>query len=328
VSTHDIVVIGASAGGVSALRSLVASLPADFPAVVFVVLHVGAHASVLPAILAAAGPNVAAHARHGDPIRPGRILVAPPDHHLLLEDDQVTLTRGPKEHHTRPAIDPLFRSAAIAHGPRAIGVVLTGTLDDGTAGLQAIKECGGLAVVQDPADAECPEMPRIALAHVQVDHCVPLAAMGPLLARLVGQPAAAPQAVPDALAREHGITLQESHTMDELDAIGTPSGLVCPDCQGALWELRGTRPPRYRCHTGHAFSLSSLKATLDTATEEALWSAIRALQEKAQVLRRSAAAARAEGAAADHVSAAEAMAAHVQQQANALRAMVEREQDA
>lgn len=328
MNRRDIVVIGASAGGVSALRALVGSLPADFPAAVFVVLHIGAHASVLPAILAAAGPNVVAHARHGEAIRPGRIVVAPPDHHVLLEESHMVLTRGPKEHHTRPAIDPLFRSAAIAHGPRVIGLVLTGTLDDGTAGLQAVKSCGGVAVVQHPDDAECPDMPRSALEHVEVDHCVALSGMGALLARLVGEPVPAPTVVPDTLAREHGVTLEERRPMDELNAIGTPSGLACPDCHGGLWLIGGAHPPRYRCHTGHAFSLRSLKATMDTATEEALWSAIRALQEKAQLLRHSAATARDAGMSAEQSAQAEAMAVHVQKQADALRDMVQDEQEA
>jgi two-component system, chemotaxis family, protein-glutamate methylesterase/glutaminase len=167
---RDIVVIGASAGGVSALRGLAAALPEKFPAAVLIVLHVGASDSILPQLLAAAGPNTAAHAHDGEALRYGHLMVAPPDHHLLLDQGKARLTRGPKENFARPAIDVLFRSAALEHGPRVIGVVLTGRLDDGTAGLQAIKRCGGVAIVQDPATAEAPNMPASALEYVKIDY--------------------------------------------------------------------------------------------------------------------------------------------------------------
>lgn len=180
------IVVGASAGGVSALVDLAATLPADLPAVVGVVLHVGSQHSILPELLSAHGPLRAVHPRHGERLVPGRIFVAPPDHHMLFTPDGVQLTRGPRENHSRPAIDPLFRSAALHWRDRAIGVVLTGDLDDGTAGLAAIKDCGGTAIVQDPATAFEPSMPASALAHVAVDGCLPLAAIGPALAQLVG----------------------------------------------------------------------------------------------------------------------------------------------
>ena len=180
-----IVVIGASAGGVEALGFLAAALPDDFAAAVLVVLHVGAHNSVLPWLLNQRGPLPACHPRDGDPIRPGHIYVAPPDHHLLVEPGRVRLVRGPRENWARPAVDPLFRSAARAYGPGVVGVILTGGLNDGTAGLFEIKRRGGLAVVQDPADAISPGMPRSALRHVVVDHCLPLRNIPALLAELV-----------------------------------------------------------------------------------------------------------------------------------------------
>ena len=185
---RDLIVVGASAGGVSALLALCAQLPADLPAAVLIVLHIGTHTSVLPALLTSRGNDRAVHAEHGQRIEPGTLYLAPPDHHMLVEDGRIRLTRGPKEHHTRPAIDPLFRTAALDYGPRTIGVVLTGRLDDGTAGLQAIKDRGGLAVVQDPADAEHPSMPRSALQSVRVDGCVPLAELGQTLARWLQAP--------------------------------------------------------------------------------------------------------------------------------------------
>lgn len=325
MTRRDIVVVGASAGGVRALRELAARLPPAFPAAVCVVLHVGPYPSTLPQLLSAAGPNPAAHAGHGEPLLPGRVYVAPPDHHLLLQEGTLQLVRGPKEHHTRPAVDPLFRSAALSAGPRVIGVLLTGLLDDGTAGLQAIKECGGLAVVQDPADAEEPAMPQAALRSVQVDHCVPLDRIGALLTQLVQAPVpeqAAP--VPERLVREHRAGLQDENAMDALRGIASPSSLVCPDCKGTLWEVTGSQPPRYRCHTGHAFSLQSLAAVQAQATEDALWSAVRALQEKELLLRRIASLHRSNGdPAAAHD--AEREAERIHEQARVLRRMTQAE---
>lgn len=322
MARRDIVVIGASAGGVQALRKLAAALPGDFAAAVCVVLHVGTFRSSLPKLLEAAGPLPAAHAGDGNVLRHGRILVALPDHHLLIEGDAVRLTRGPKEHHTRPAVDPLFRSAALGHGPRVIGVLLTGGLDDGSAGLRAIKQCGGLAVVQDPADAEDPGMPAAALQSVAVDHCVPLSGLAPLLAALVHQPTEAPVPTPPKLMHEHLASLGGEKVMDELTQVGVPSTLTCPDCKGTLWEISGSRPPRYRCHTGHAFSLRTLAAAQQEATENALWSAVRALQEKELLLHRIAALDRSAGDEA-HACQVESEAEQLRQQADTLRALVE-----
>jgi len=187
-STEHLVVIGASAGGVAALRRLAAALPPAFPAAVLIVLHLGTHESLLPELMGLDCPLSVAHARDGEALARGTIRIAPPDHHLTVADDRLRLTRGPKEHFARPAIDPLFRSAARAADSRVIGVLLTGMLDDGTVGLQAIKAAGGVAIVQDPDDAEESDMPASALRNVAVDHCVALAQIPPLLARLVAEP--------------------------------------------------------------------------------------------------------------------------------------------
>ena len=184
---RDLVVIGASAGAVQVLLDLAAQLPADFAAAVLVVLHVGSHRSMLPDLMRNPGAIRARHAADGDLLQTGTLAIAPPDLHMLVDDGRIRLRRGPKENHARPAIDPLFRSAALAHGARVIGVLLSGRLADGTAGLQAIKQYGGLAVVQDPADAEQPDMPRSALAQVDVDCCVPAAQLADTLLRLVDE---------------------------------------------------------------------------------------------------------------------------------------------
>lgn len=283
----DLVVVGASAGGVGALRTIVAQLPPDFAAAVLVVLHIGEHRSRLASVLRRAGSLPVDVAADGVLPRPGHIHVAPSDHHLLLHEGRLRLTRGPKEHHTRPAIDPLFRSAALWAGPRTIGVLLSGCNEDGTPGLQAIKSCGGIAIVQDPDDAEEAAMPSSALRRLSVDHCVPAARIAELLVRLAGSPAPQRREPPAALVHEMALCLPPSEDpMDHLRAIGKPSGFSCPDCGGGLFELNGTDPPRLRCHTGHAYTAQTLKDSYDATTEEALRTAIRALQEKQSLMHR------------------------------------------
>ena len=321
-----IVVTGASAGGVLALRRLVAELPADFAAVMLVVLHVGEHASRLPQLLAWAGPLRARHAVNGEKFATGQIYVAPPDHHLLIGADSLVLTRGPKEHHARPAIDPLFRSAALIHRERTIGVVLTGALDDGTAGLAAIKKFGGVAIVQDPDEAQEPSMPLSALKYVDVDRRLPVSLIARELVERTRRPGARAPAdtrEQQVVAHEHAICTAEGDAMEHLAAIGRPSGLVCPDCQGGLWEIERSRPPRYRCHTGHGFTLRTLASAHAEATDEALWSAIRALQEKAIILRRSAQQAALVGDDRAHDD-ADAQAEAAERQATMLRGLAER----
>ena len=287
-SSQQLIVVGASAGGVGALLAIAAGLPPDFAAPILVVLHTGAHRSLLPELISSRGPNAAVTARDGDVPRSGTFHVAPPDHHLLLEGGALRLWRGPKENHARPAIDPLFRSAALACGPRVVGVILTGLLDDGSAGLRAVKDCGGIAVVQDPADAFEPGMPTSALASVEADHVVPLSQMAELLCALA-QPRrpAPPVAAPDALRHEHEASFGATD-MKALKTIGSPSTFTCPDCGGTLFELHDQRPVRFRCHTGHAYSLRSLASMQEQVTEDALWASLRALQEKEAILRRMA----------------------------------------
>jgi two-component system chemotaxis response regulator CheB len=319
---RDIVVIGASAGGVQALRSLAGQLPPDFPACVCIVQHIGEHPTLLPSLMSTRGPNPVGYAVDGAPLQAG-LVVAPPDRHLLIDGDRLRLSAGAKEHHTRPAIDPLFRSAAISAGPRVVGVVLTGCLDDGSAGLQAIRDCGGVTVVQDPADAEHPSMPRSALQLLgTVDHVAPLARLGALLTRLAAEPAPSARPPPGRWVQEQRATGRGPGAFEALQAIGRPTALVCPECQGGLFQIQGDGPPRYRCHTGHAFSLRSMGEAQARATEDALYAAMRALQDKAVVLRQLAELDRLAGDA-KRAAQEQAGADEAEAQANALLRLVE-----
>lgn len=278
-----VIAIGASAGGVEALRAVVTGLPAELPAVVLVVLHIPRQApSALPGILSRSGPLPAVAARHGMLARPGTIYVAPADRHLLIRDGHLELSVGPTENGHRPAIDPLFRSAALAYGAGAIGVVLSGSRDDGAAGLTAIVERGGQAVVQDPEEALHRSMPASALEHVATAHVLPAAKIGTLLGELVGEGAAPlQQPCPDPqLAAEDEIAALGSVTTDTVRS-ARPSGFSCPSCQGVLFELDGEPAPRYRCRVGHAWSPGSLVAEQTEAVDQALWVALRTLEENA-----------------------------------------------
>jgi len=284
---HDIIVLGASAGGVEVLSQLVRNLPADLPAALFIVLHFPAHGtSVLPKILSRAGILPAHHAQDGTKIQPGHIYVAPPDYHLLVKRGYVNLARGPKENSHRPAIDPLFRTAARAYGRRVVGVILSGMLDDGTAGLAVVKRQGGVALAQDPKDALYPSMPTSAIANVEVDHILPLAKMGDALVRLAHEPvAAAENFVSDNMAMEADMAQLDLDALQQDERPGTPSGFACPECGGVLWELPDGLL-RFRCRVGHALGAESLLAEQSEAVEAALWSALRALEESTALTRR------------------------------------------
>jgi two-component system, chemotaxis family, protein-glutamate methylesterase/glutaminase len=284
---HDIVVIGGSAGGVEAMRCLCSGLPKDFPAALFVVVHVSPTSrSILPELLTRAGKLPARHPKQDEAISPGVIYVAPPDLHMLLREGHVMLRRGPHENRTRPAIDPLFRSAAVAYRSRVIGVVLSGLLNDGSAGLVAIKSCGGLSVVQDPDDAIWPEMPRNALAHDSPDHCVPIAKLPELLAKLARTAPGPPMPAPDNLLLEAQIAEQEIAMPVPPLPLGRPSRLSCPQCGGVLNEVSGEGAARFRCQVGHAFSTEVLVAAQNEELERALVSAMRIHRERMTLFRR------------------------------------------
>jgi two-component system chemotaxis response regulator CheB len=285
VTGHDIIVIGASSGGIEALSQLMAQLPEDLPAAIFVVVHVSADfPSYLDQLLDGAGPLMARTAEDGEAIQHGRVYIAPPDNHLLVQQERVRLVHGPRENRSRPAIDPLLRSAAVTYTSRVVGVVLSGLLDDGTAGLLAVKRCGGVTVVQHPDDAICPDMPRSALTHVEVDYCLPIAELGALLNRLGRQEVKSPPRVPEDVLLEVEAMEHIASDIGREDALGTLTPLICPECSGPLWVLHNDKLCRYRCRIGHAFTPRALLAEQDHALEQALWAAVHSMEERVTIL--------------------------------------------
>ena len=285
---HDIVVIGASAGGVEALKQLVSLLPADLQASIFIVLHVPAHGrSVLPDILSRSGPLPAFHPKNGEHIKKGCIYIAPPDQHMTLTRGFITLSRGPKENSHRPAIDPMFRSAARTYGNRVVGIVLTGVLDDGTAGLVAVKIGEGVRVVQDPAEAMYSGMPISAIENDHVEYILTIPEIVKLILKLSQEPVDETKALA-ILQLSHEVQIAEMNTETDDTPPGTPAVFACPDCGGTLWELEEGNLIRFRCRVGHAYTAQSLLASQSDALEDAFWIALRALEESAALARRMA----------------------------------------
>ncbi|MDB5103614.1 MAG: CheB methylesterase [Fibrobacteres bacterium] len=281
-----IVVVGTSAGGMEALIRLVKQLPGDFPAPILVVQHMAADTTgdVLVNSLRRAGKLVCKHPVNGESIQTGCIYVAPSDHHMLVEKGRILVTKGARENRSRPAIDPLFRSAAVTYGSKAIGVILTGYLDDGTSGLIAIHRCGGLCVIQDPKDAAYPDMPQNAMNNVKADYCLPLEEMGALLTRLVAVKARPSPPVPEDLAVESKIAKRVLSDLVSVGALGKQVPFNCPECGGVLWKIAKGNADRYRCHTGHAFTSSVLLAEQTVKIEETLWIALRMFEERKNLL--------------------------------------------
>jgi two-component system chemotaxis response regulator CheB len=288
MKADHLIVVGASAGGVAALLRLFGGMPSDWPTAIAAVLHLPPRSnSNLPSIIARKTKLPASFAEDGDPVRRAHIVVAPPDRHLLVKDGTFRLSRGPKQSYHRPSIDALFRTAAHSYAERVIGVVLSGHLDDGTEGLAEIRRAGGVAIVQEPSDAEFPSMPTSALEVAGADHTVPVAEMGALLEKIVrGE------------LRERGGRsgmATRAHRQSPQDSSAVPSPFGCPDCGGVLWELKGADLSGYECRVGHAFAPGELLDRNDETFEDALWAAVRALEEQSDLATRLAARARAAG---------------------------------
>ncbi|HEX3695537.1 MAG TPA: chemotaxis protein CheB [Polyangia bacterium] len=291
-----LIVVGASAGGVEALTRLVHGIQPDIRAPILVVLHISEQ-SILPAILDRAGPLPAAHVLNGETLQPGRIYVAPPGQHLLVDSSHLWLTRGPRENGHRPAIDPLFRSAARTWRDRVVGVLLSGQMDDGVAGLYAIRARGGITVVQDPKDAIASSMPQNALRLVDVNYCLPAAELGPLLMELVNggtmatrrkRHTSAAKTVKSGAARVPRMRGFGANKIGERPRASPPPDpeqdpLRCPDCSGPLYQVPGGGPGQWGCREGHVFSPESLSGAQTEALERALWLAVRTMKERALI---------------------------------------------
>ena len=292
---HDIVVVGGSAGSGPVLRTLVEGLPADLPAAVLIVTHMPTgRISHLAEMLGGKARMPVVEAIDGLPIQPGRIHVATPDRHLLIVANTLRLGGGPRENMARPAIDPLFRSAALAAGGRVIGLILSGMLNDGAAGLSAIHRRGGLSVVQHPVDADHAQMPLEALESVSVDHVAPASDLAALITRLVAEPAGSDRPVWPGLELEVEIGLGARLGSERLRQIADPVTLTCPDCDGVLSEIRGESPLRYRCQIGHAFT-AEVVADATERIDEAIRLAMRIMEERVELVTRMARDARDSG---------------------------------
>jgi two-component system chemotaxis response regulator CheB len=289
MAKQDIIVIGASAGGLVPLMDLVRELPVDFPGSIFVVVHVPAFSkSELPKMLTRLGKLKAVHAKDGDPIEKSMIYVAPPDHHMLIEEGGIIVKKGPKENRFRPSIDALFRSAAYEYGTRVVGVILSGMLDDGTSGLWTVKRLGGTAIVQDLEEATYDSMPRSALEYVEIDHVLNVLEMPAILQKLSKKSASRQLKIPVRLMKlletEIVIAAKDNAFQMGILEMGDLTPFTCPECHGVLVQLKEAGIMRFRCHTGHAFTASALLAGVSETSEEALWQAMRALEESTMLL--------------------------------------------
>ncbi|MEZ0612241.1 chemotaxis protein CheB [Fibrella sp. WM1] len=288
---RNIIVVGASAGGIEAFQQLMGGLPPDLDAAIFIVWHMAPTVrGVLPQLLSRFTTIPIAHAYDSEPVQMGRIYVAPPDHHLLIENSHIRVTHGPKENRFRPAIDPLFRSAAYTYRNRVMGVLLSGALDDGTAGLWAIKHYGGLALVQDPQEALVSAMPENAIRQVTIDFILPVAQLATQLVQLAGED------VPELplisveenkrIKTEIRIAADETALGLNLSECGQPSHYACPECHGVLTQIKEGPLARFRCHTGHAYSADTLLAAITEQIEDSLYGAIRGVDESVILLNR------------------------------------------
>jgi two-component system, chemotaxis family, protein-glutamate methylesterase/glutaminase len=281
-----VVVVGASAGGMQALTGLVAQLPEDFAAPVLIVNHMGPETTGTHLVnaLHQAGRVPCSHAQDGAALERGHVYLAPSDQHLLVVHGKMLVTKGARENRYRPAIDPLFRSAAVAYGTGVIGIILTGYLDDGTSGMLAIKRCGGVCIAQDPSDAAYPDMPQSVITHVGADFIVPLAQMGALLETLVSRTLNSTSTPPADLVIEAGIAQRVVSDLHAVESLGRQVPYNCPDCGGVLWQMDHDAVVRYRCHTGHAFSSAALLARQSEKIEETLWVALRMFEERQNLI--------------------------------------------
>lgn len=283
-----VIVMGASAGGLQAITKVISQLQSNFPIPILVVQHISADATgnALLDSLTRNSQLICGHAKNGTVMKAGHLYLAPSNHHLMIDEDKTLLvTKGAHENRSRPAIDPLFRSAAVTFGTGAVAILLTGYLNDGTSGMEAIKRCGGICIVQDPKDAEYPAMPESALSQVKVDYCLPLSQMGGLINKLLLTKVKKQISVPEDIRTETDIAKRVISDLPSVNSLGNLVPFNCPGCGGVLWEIKATdKGLRYRCHTGHAYTASSLLAEQNMKIEETMWTALRMFEERRNLL--------------------------------------------
>lgn len=288
MEVNSVVVIGGSAGGYQAVADLMAHVPPDLDTAFFVVVHISRKSvgAILVQHIQRNTSYICSLAQDNEQIKKRHLYVAPPDFHLIVKNGHMRVVRGPHENRWRPSIDVLFRSAAAAYDSHTIGIILSGLLDDGTSGMSAIKRSGGICIVQEPHDAEFDDMPHNVLNNVAVDHSVPVAEMGYVLDDIFSKPFlnGKLQKIPDDVKIESEITERRITDMNELEKIGTRSNYSCPDCGGALWEIKDDVIPRYRCYTGHVFTGNVLLEKQAEELEESIWISIRMLEERRNLL--------------------------------------------
>ncbi len=284
---RNIFVIGGSAGSITSLRAIFSQIKADFEGTILVAIHLHPHLrSHLDRVLAEKSEIPIELATHGKTLEKGKAYLCVPNRHILVDEEKIILTNGPRENRVKPAIDPLFRSAAFYHRSKTTGIILSGTLDDGSAGLLAVKDCGGLSIVEDPETAQFKEMPKNAKAIASIDHIASPEEIGQLIYEISRSPAPAPpKHIPENLEAEVKISIRSQSDIDLQNELGNQVPYICPECSGPLWEMKEKRQKRYRCHTGHAYSLKNLAAGQEEALEESLWAALRTLEEKARTLK-------------------------------------------
>lgn len=282
-----IIVIGTSAGGLSALKKLIIQLQEDFPVPILIVQHISSDSvgTVLRDTLQGESRLSCIYAKTGDALLPSHIYLAPADHHLMIDGDKkILVSKGAHENRSRPAINPLFRSAAVAYGSGVIGILLTGYLDDGTAGLDVIKRCGGICIVQEPKDADYPDMPQNAINKVKIDHILPIAEMGGLLYQLISGKTAKQLPIPEDVLIEAAIAARVTSDLSSVNALGEQVPFNCPGCGGVLWKVGESGDNRFRCHTGHAYTAATLLAEQTMKIEETMWTALRMFEERKNLL--------------------------------------------
>ena len=284
--SNFMVVIGASAGGLEAIDAVISGLPRGLPAAIFIVQHMSPESTgkTLLARLSRNGAFKSKLAADGDRFEKGQIYIGRPDYHLLVKEDFVLVTKGARENRYRPSIDPLFRSAAVAYGPAVIGIILSGMLDDGTAGLAAIQRCGGITIVQDPKEADYPDMPQNAFNSIKADYCIPTAKMGVLLEKITSQEPGKNKAIPKDIETEAMIAERVLSNVAEVNSLGLQVPYNCPNCGGVLWEMGEKDIRRYRCHTGHSYTASALLTSQSEKIEETLWVSLRMFEERKNLL--------------------------------------------